>query len=103
MDVFMKMKKPTLSRSCVRDLLHERLDALLADCDTVMDNAETGQIIHDIDNLLFVEGKKFINEVLKEKLQERIEALEDTPETKECGQCKKKAHPRQIFTNHSDL
>jgi hypothetical protein len=56
----------------VRDILHEKLDALLDDCDTVMDNAAFGQIIHDLDDFLFVEGKKFTKEVLQEKLQEHI-------------------------------
>ena len=35
--------KPSLSSSEVRALLHERLDALLSDCDKVMDSAAYGR------------------------------------------------------------
>jgi len=31
-------------------LLHEKLDALLADCDQVMDTAQHGQTLHDLDD-----------------------------------------------------
>ena len=34
---------PSLSSSEVRALLHERLDALLSDCDKVMDSAARGK------------------------------------------------------------
>ena len=81
------------SPSSVRDFLVDRLDALLSDCDQVMDRADYGRTLHDLDDFLFVEGKKFINEVLKEKLQERIETTESTPETKQCSECKKKRTP----------
>ena len=66
--------KPSLSSSEVRALFHERLDALLPDCDKVMDSAGYGRTLHDLDDFLFIAGKGFLNEVLKEKLQERIEA-----------------------------
>jgi len=71
---------PGKSPSSVRDFLVDRLDALLSDCDQVMDRADYGRTLHDLDDFLFVEGKKFINEVLKEKLQERSETAESTPE-----------------------
>ena len=77
----------------VRALLYEKLDALLADCDHVADNAQYGRTLHDLDNFLFIEGRKFINEVLQQKLQERIEQAEATPETKHCPDCKKKRTP----------
>jgi hypothetical protein len=74
----------------VRELLHERLDALLADCDQIADNAAYGRTLHDLDDFLFVEGRQFINAVLQQKMQERIEKTEATPETKQCPNCKKK-------------
>ena len=87
MEVFMKSQSPSAE---VRALLHERLDAMLADCDHVMLNADHGRTIHDLDDFLFTEGRKFINEVLQQKLQERIEQVEATPESKQCSTCKKK-------------
>ena len=57
--------------SDVRTLLHEKLDAMLDECDLVMDNADFGQ-------------------VLEQKLQERIERNETTDEGKQCPHCKKK-------------
>jgi hypothetical protein len=82
--------KPCLSSSEVRALLHERLDALLSDCDKVMDSAAYGRPLHDLDDFLFIASKVFLNEVLKEKLQERIDSAEATPASKECPACKKK-------------
>ena len=73
----------------VRVLLFEKLDAMLADCDKVMDNADYGQTVHDLDDFLFVEGRKFINEVMQQKQQERIEHVEAAAETKQCPKCKK--------------
>ena len=85
----------------IRALLHEKLDALLADCDRVAENANYGRTLHDLDDFLFIEGRKFINEVLQQKLQERIEQAEASPETKHCPDCKKNAHPRPNPENHS--
>jgi hypothetical protein len=74
----------------VRDLLHEKLDALLADSEQVMNKAAFGQTLNDLDDFLFVAGRKFINEVMQQKLQERIEQVEATTEGKQCPKCKKK-------------
>ena len=74
----------------VRDLLHEKLDAMLADCDHVIGNAAYGRTVHDMDDFLFVAGRQFINEVFQHKLQERIEQVESTDESKQCPKCKKK-------------
>ena len=74
----------------VRALLHEKLDALLADCEKVAANAAYGQTVHDLDDFLFLEGRKFLNEVYQQKLQEQIEQVESTPDTKQCPHCKKK-------------
>jgi hypothetical protein len=74
----------------VRDLLVDRLDALLAECDQVMDNAKYGRAFHDFDEFLLIEGKKFLKEIYQEKLQERIEKTEQQAETKQCTDCKKK-------------
>ena len=81
---------PPSPSSAVRTLLHEKLDAMLDECDLVMDNAEFGQVLNDLDNFLYVEGRNFAKEVLQQKLQERIERNETTAEGKQCPHCKKK-------------
>jgi hypothetical protein len=83
------MRSPSPSPG-VRELLHEKLDALLADCDKITNNAAYGRTIHDLDDFLFIEGRKFINAVLQQKMQEQIEQIEATPESKQCPNCKKK-------------
>ena len=42
MEVLMQSASPS---SAVRTLLHENLDAMLDECDLVMDNAEFGQVL----------------------------------------------------------
>jgi hypothetical protein len=74
----------------VRDLLHDRLDTLLAESETTMNNAAYGQAVHDLDDFLFVEGRKFLHEVYQQKLQERINQTEASAESHPCPQCKKK-------------
>ena len=74
----------------VRTLLHEKLDAMLQDCETVMDNAAFGQTVHNLDDFLIIAGQTFLQEVYQQKLQERIEHTENTAENKQCPQCKKK-------------
>jgi len=59
---------PTSPSPDVRDLLHERLDTLLNECNQVMDNADYGQTIHDLEDLILVAGKKFLQEVMQQKL-----------------------------------
>jgi hypothetical protein len=74
----------------VRALLHEQFDALLDECDQVADNAAYGQMIHDLDDLLFIKGREFIKKIYQQKLQEHIERTEAKTETQQCSQCKKK-------------
>ena len=83
------MKSP-VPPTTVRDILVERLESLLAECDRVMDDAQFGQIFHDLDDFLLVAGKKFLQELYQEKLQERIQQAEQNAETKQCSDCKKK-------------
>jgi hypothetical protein len=78
------MKSPP-SPETVRDILRERLDTLLSECDHVMDNAAYGQIFHDLDDFLLIAGKKFLQELYQEKLQERIQQAEQNAETKQCS------------------
>jgi dihydrofolate reductase len=78
----------------VRDLLTERLHALLDDCEQVLDNADHGQAFHDLDDFLLIAGKQFLNEIFEQKLQERIEKTEPTPEGKQCPHCKKKRNTK---------
>ena len=73
----------------VRDLLHEKLDALLQECDSVADHAALGRTVHDLDDLLFIAGRKFVKEVLQHKLQEQVERAEAADESKQCDHCKK--------------
>jgi len=40
-----------LSPSEVRDLLHEKLDAMLQECDSVADHAAWGRTVHDLESL----------------------------------------------------
>jgi hypothetical protein len=80
-----------------RVLLHEKLDALLDDCEQVMNSAAYGETLDDLDDFFFVEGKKFIREVLQQKLQERVEQEEIKEEIKQCPDCKKK-----LFTDTKD-
>jgi hypothetical protein len=85
---------PTSPLPGVRDLLVERLDSLLNECDQVMDDAAYGQTIHDLDDFLLIAGKKFLQEVFQKKLQQRIEQVQQQPETKRCPACKKKRNTK---------
>jgi len=76
--------------SDVRTLLHEKLDAMLAECDLVMDNAKFGELLNNLDHFLYVEGRNFAKEVLEQKLQEKITTVENTDEGKQCPHCKKR-------------
>ncbi|MCL2305927.1 MAG: hypothetical protein FWC43_11345 [Planctomycetaceae bacterium] len=82
--------KSSPSPAEVRAILAERLDILLAECDQVMDNAAFGQTLNDLDDFLLVKGRNFIKEVLQQKMQERIERTETSPEAKQSPCCKKK-------------
>ena len=68
----MRVPSPPTSSPDIRAFLHERLDALLDDCHKVGDNAAYGRYIHDLDDFLYIEGRKFMQEVLEQKLQEHI-------------------------------
>ena len=81
----------------VHSLLHKKLDALLADCDLVADASAHGKLLDDLDQFFFTKGRSFLKEALQAKLQERIEHAEQTAETKECADCKKKAHTQLPF------
>jgi hypothetical protein len=41
-----------------RDLLHEKLDALLDECDLVADNAAYGKTFDDMDEFFLIKGRK---------------------------------------------
>jgi hypothetical protein len=90
MEVFMNSRSPSPD---ICGLLHDRLDAMLSECDLVMDNADFGQTVHDLDDFLIDAGREFLKEVYQQKLQERIKQIETTPETKQCPDCKKKLIP----------
>jgi len=89
----MRVPSPQTSSPDIRAFLHERLDALLDDCHQVGDNAAYGRYIHDLDDFLYIEGRKFMREVLEKQVQERIQHVEATDEGKHCPQCKKKRLP----------
>ena len=57
------------SSNDIHALLHEQLEAMLSECEHVMNNAAYGQTINHLDSFLLVEGRKFIREVLRQKLQ----------------------------------
>jgi hypothetical protein len=59
----------------IRSLLYDRFEALLQECEQVMDNAAYGQAVHDLDDFLFTAGRALLNEVYQHKLQERIQGF----------------------------
>jgi hypothetical protein len=67
------------SPSSLHALLHEKLDALIADCEQVMDTANYGRTFHDLDDFFCTKGQEFLQEVFKQKLQKRIEKNETAP------------------------
>jgi hypothetical protein len=85
----MPSASPPISPS-VRDLLHEKFDALLDECDLVMETAEYGRTFHDLDDFFCTKGHNLLQEVFLQKLQERITNAEKTAEAKHCPDCKKK-------------
>jgi hypothetical protein len=82
--------QPESPRPTTRELLHEKLDALLDECDGVADRAAFGQTLNDLEDFFLNKGRTFLQETFQEKLQERIEQTEAAAETKQCGPCKKK-------------
>jgi hypothetical protein len=86
----------------LRDLLHEKFDALLDECDFVMDTAKHGRTFHDLDEFFCTKGHELLQEVFQQKLQERITTSEKTAEGKQCSDCKKKNDlPKQETKNVS--
>jgi hypothetical protein len=73
-----------------RDLLTEKFHALLDECDLVSENAGFGKTLDDLETFFLIQGRTFLREVFQEKLQERIQQVEESPETKQCAPCKKK-------------
>jgi hypothetical protein len=59
-------------------LLHERLQSLLTDLDTTGDNALYGHVLDEMDDYLFLHGRKFLTEILQAKTQERITAAKSS-------------------------
>ncbi|GHT42207.1 hypothetical protein FACS189443_4940 [Planctomycetales bacterium] len=77
-------------RSETEAFLLEKFQSLLADLDTVGNNAGYGHIPDDMDDYLFLHGRKFLTEILQSKIQERITAAEQTDEAKQYPHCQKK-------------
>ena len=86
----MKSDSPRPTR---RERLHAKLDALLDECDLVSESAAFGETLNDMEEFFLDKGRKFLQETFQEKLQERIEQIEGTAETKQCPNCKKKHIP----------
>jgi hypothetical protein len=63
------------SSSDIRSVLIEHLDTLIAESELVMDNAAHGRTFHDLDDFFCTKGQEFLQEIFKQKLQERIEGL----------------------------
>ena len=83
------MPSSVRSSADLHALLHEKLDALLAESEHVMDTAEHGRTLHDLDDFFCTKGQEFLQEVFKEKLQECIVKTETTTEAKQYPHCKK--------------
>ncbi|GHT46513.1 hypothetical protein FACS189454_07780 [Planctomycetales bacterium] len=81
-------------RTATEALLLEKFQSLLADLDTVGDNASYGHVPDDMDDFLFTAIRQLATETLEKKIQERINAAEQTNEAKQCPHCKKNASPR---------
>ena len=50
------------SSSALHALLHEKLDALLAESEFIMDTAEHGRTLHDLDDFFCTKGQEFLQE-----------------------------------------
>ena len=49
-----------------------------------------GRTFHDLDDFFCTKGHEFLQEIYQQKLQEKITAIEQTDEGKQCPHCKKK-------------
>jgi hypothetical protein len=73
-----------------------------------MDHAAYGRTLHDLDDSFCTKGQEFLQEVFKQKLQERIERTETTTEGKQCPHCKKKTKvqytkPKTLTTSNGQI
>jgi hypothetical protein len=84
----------------LRALLTEKFQALLDECNLVMECAAHGRTLHDLDDFFCTKGQNFMQEVFQKKLQDRVGQIEATNETRECGNCKKNASPRHPRKRH---
>ena len=50
-----------------------------------MDNAPCGQTLNNLDDFLLINGRNFLKEILKQKIQDRIEQTEKTPDVAASG------------------
>jgi hypothetical protein len=66
------------ARNETEALLHERFQSLLADLDTAGDNAQYGHVLDDMDDYLFLHGRKFLTEILQSKILDQVNAAEQT-------------------------
>jgi hypothetical protein len=55
----------------------------LAGCDQVTENARFGQTFNDLEKFFINDGRKFLQETMELKLQERIDRTEATDEAKQ--------------------
>jgi hypothetical protein len=78
------MQRNNRSSSALRSVFYEKFDALLDECNQVIDNAEFGQTFHGLDGFFCTKGHTFLQEVFQEKLQKRIEHVQTIDEAKHC-------------------
>ncbi|GHT17645.1 hypothetical protein FACS1894189_3930 [Planctomycetales bacterium] len=94
-------------RSETEAFLLEKFQSLLADLDTAGDNAQYGHVLDDMDDYLFLHGRKFLTEILQRKIQARINAAEQTDEAKQCPHCKKtevrKTRTKTLTTSNNHI
>ncbi|GHT16559.1 hypothetical protein FACS1894189_0540 [Planctomycetales bacterium] len=86
-------------RSETEAFLLEKFQSLLADLDTAGDNAQYGHVLDDMDDFLFTAIRKLAAETLEKKIQERINAAEQTDAAKQCPHCKKNGSPQNEDEN----
>ena len=95
-DIFYVADFPTY-----RESLIEKLHALLAECDLVMDNAKFGELLNNLDHLLYVEGRNFAKKSSKKNSKNESNNPKATPP---CTDCKKTTiadiKPKKILTLH---
>jgi hypothetical protein len=80
----------------LHDLLREKFDALLDECDLVMDTAKHGRTFHDLDEFFCTKGHELLQEVFQQKLQEQIATTEKNTEAR----YKAKKSSRNARTHH---